>query len=216
MAKGELGIGYWDSPKGLKKIIKAGDGKHVWNELPQLEYVITDDLILTQDFGKHKTHLGKVNAGGQGMTMSEWIVDALREVKDPMLTNPNFTLDSVLVKTEPEGNEIGSVVKEVSWRGTYYDGICSYGTTDKNNDTIYANITPEYGISYIDVEGNILPVGTEKEGSYTFAPATQTIVSGNNLYGRFVASCYWPDAQYFALNSVGEPTEYKIVGGTSV
>ena len=91
LLEGEVGIGYLE---GGNVIAKLGDGEHAWAELPQIEGVLEKDLILTYNFGRHTTSNGFVNAGGKGMTTRQWLEDALSETKEPVITQPTFTLAS--------------------------------------------------------------------------------------------------------------------------
>lgn len=130
---GEVGVGYMTVKKtidGVEKdvqvpIIKVGDGSNsAWKDLPQAEGVFEEDQILTYNFGRHQTSNGFVNAGGKGMTTSEWLLDALSETKDPVITQPTFTLTA---SGTGAGGEIGSYITELKWDGTSTYGSYEYG-----------------------------------------------------------------------------------------
>ena len=82
LKEGELGVSYLDNGN---VIVKAGNGKDVFTDLPQVESVLESDMLLTYSFGKHTVDAGSsLNAGGTGMTMSQWIADALKQTIEPM------------------------------------------------------------------------------------------------------------------------------------
>jgi hypothetical protein len=121
LEKGEIGIGYLDVNDRKRPIMKVGDGVNVWNLLPQSEYIFEKDLQLTHDFGRHKTTNGHVNAGGKGMTLSEWVFDALATTEEPQITLPKYVLSNYQAILEPS-NEIGSKIVGFSWEGGYIPG----------------------------------------------------------------------------------------------
>ena len=141
---GEVGVGYMDvtneDGETVKTvpIIKVGDGETAWKELPQAEGVFEEDQILTYNFGRHKTANGFVNAGGKGMTTSEWLLDALSEVIKPKTTQPSTSLSTYCRVDGSTTNldasksvEIGSYIDTLGWNGTFSAG--SY--TDPNDTT---------------------------------------------------------------------------------
>lgn len=127
MLKGEVGIGYLDNGNVIAKL---GDGQHSWSELPQIEGVFETDQILTYNFGRHKTVNGKVNAGGKGMTTSQWLLDALSQSLTPKTNYPTASFAAGDVKTDTETFEIGSKIIAFSWNGSHSNG--SYVGNDGN------------------------------------------------------------------------------------
>ena len=91
LEKGELGIGYYDNGKVIVKI-GAEDGSKAWKDCKQVEDILEKDLILTYNFGRHTTSNGFVNAGGTGMTVQEWLEDALSVTEDPTVTHPSASM----------------------------------------------------------------------------------------------------------------------------
>lgn len=130
MLKGEVGIGYLDNGNVIAKL---GDGQHSWKDLPQIEGVFETDQILTYNFGRHKTVNGKVNAGGKGMTTSEWLLDALSESLDPKTNYPTASLAAGTVTTDTGNYEIGSKITKFAWNGSHGNG--SYVSKDNANVT---------------------------------------------------------------------------------
>ena len=110
LAKGEIGIGWWEVAGKMKPIVKVGNGIEPWMSLPQNDYMIPEDLILTRSFGKHIVENGSINAGGKGMTMSEWIVDSLKDDPSLEVTPPSFKFVLKKYNTDTGTNEIGSVI----------------------------------------------------------------------------------------------------------
>ena len=97
LLSGEVGVGYMTVEKTINgetknvkvPIIKVGDGVNTWENLPQAEGVFEDDLTLTYNFGRYTTNTaGYVEAGGKGMTTSEWLTHALSNVQNPTVTEP--------------------------------------------------------------------------------------------------------------------------------
>ena len=112
LQSGEVGVGYMDrtlEDGSTKKvpIIKVGDGQNVWSDLPQAEGVFENDVILTYNFGKHTTSNGFVNAGGKGMTTSEWLIDALSVTEEPDITKPDASISASFT---PSSGESGTAI----------------------------------------------------------------------------------------------------------
>ena len=107
LEKGEMGVGYYRVEGNTSIITKIGDGKSTWRELPQTDRVITDNIVITSDFGKYKTTAGRAEIKTDGKLFSEWILDALTEVKEPELTPPNYTLKKVWFNTDLGENVVG-------------------------------------------------------------------------------------------------------------
>lgn len=133
MFPGEVGIGYLENGNVIAKL---GDGEHIWSELPQIEGVFEENQILTYNFGRHKTVNGKVDAGGKGMTTSQWLHDALYESLDPKTNYPTASLAAGTVRTDTGNFEIGSKITAFAWNGSHgngsyvgNDGTGTYGTT---------------------------------------------------------------------------------------
>lgn len=153
---GEVGVGYLtreldDGNTKQVPIIKVGDGVSTWSELPQAEGVFTENQTLTYDFGRHKTTNGSVDAGGLGMTTSEWLLDALSEVLNPKTTYPTASLSANGYTTDTGTNEIGSKIKAIKWTtsataGSYAgnDGTGTYGSTGGTSNASGISTTSDF------------------------------------------------------------------------
>ena len=132
LKEGELGVSYLENGNVM---VKAGDGVNKFADLKQVESVLEDNITLTYNFGRHKISNGSVAAGGKDMTMTQWIIDALSEVKNPTINYPGATLAAGTVTTDTGDKEIGSKITKFAWNGTstygsYTDGgTGTYGTT---------------------------------------------------------------------------------------
>lgn len=124
---GEVGISYLDNGNVIAKV-GTYDGvneatKKTWAELPQLEGVIEDEITLTHNFGRYKTSNGFVTTDdAKGKTVSEWLIHALSETKDPTVTAPTFALTADTI-----GGEIGSKVTKLTWYAKTGYGNYEYG-----------------------------------------------------------------------------------------
>lgn len=231
---GEVGVGYMTVTKGEGEnavtkqvpIIKVGsDGETAWKDLPQAEGVFEEDQILTYNFGRHTTSNGFVNAGGKGMTTSEWLLDALSVTKDPSITQPSFSMTTSRITTKSgnstitSGNrEIGSSVTKVDWSGTFSSGSYEYGSRSgdnlsvKHTDTA-TGVTATYEVS-CNVTGTIS--GNTKDGSVTFT--TPIVIDGTSkqAIATVTNKCSWSASPRTPVNNVGAPKEsLKIASGSS-
>lgn len=116
LREGELGVSYLDNGNVM---VKAGNGKDKWPDLPQVESVLESDMMLTYSFGKHTVPTGgSVNAGGTGMTMSQWVADSLKKTIEPTIKRyPNASL-SASCSNSGASLEIGSYITSVSYTGS--------------------------------------------------------------------------------------------------
>ena len=166
LEKGELGIGYYDNGKVIVKI-GAEDGSKTWKECKQVEDILEKDLILTYNFGRHTTNNGFVNAGGTGMTVSEW----LSVTEDPGVTLPEASISASFT---PSSGEAGTAITKVNWNGTFTDGTYEFGSTetkDVTNATAKkkANASATWVVKLGDTQ-----IGTTEDGSYA-----QSLVMGD-------------------------------------
>ena len=124
---GEVGVGYMDVTDDGGRIVKTvpivkiGDDKTSWKNLPQAEGVFEKEVILTSALGKYVPGAsGFVKVPNSiGMTTSELLLDALSEVKEPVITPPSFAL------TATSGSrtvEIGSKITSLAWTSSFEDG----------------------------------------------------------------------------------------------
>ena len=159
---GEVGVGYmpvYDKDGNVTRqapIVKIGDGTSTWKALPQAEGVFEDDITLTTDFGRHKISNGSVNAGGKGMTTSEWLIDALSEVKKPSVTAPSASFNSVTFT--PSSGEAGTYITAVNYDGKSSKGTYQYGS----NTNSAANSTTGVSMSWSVKNGEAV-VGTTED-----------------------------------------------------
>lgn len=120
LREGELGVSYIDLGEGKTNVmVKAGNGKDKFADLPQVESVLESDMMLTYSFGKHVVPTGgSLNAGGTNMTMSQWIADALKQTVEPTIKRyPNVGL-SASCSNSGASLEIGSYITSVSYTGS--------------------------------------------------------------------------------------------------
>ena len=212
LQSGEVGVGYMtrtiqEGDATVEKkvpIIKVGDGINVWADLPQAEGVFEDDIILTYNFGKHTTANGFVNAGGKGMTTSEWLIDALSVTEEPDITKPDA---SMTASFSPSSGETGTSITAVNWAGTFTDGTYEYGSTETKNETDAtkkkkANASATWVVKLGDTQ-----IGTTEDGSYAQSLVmgdTQTKVTLSAEANLVTTNVRTP------LNNVGAETSGKI------
>ena len=206
LESGELGVGYLTREDGtIAVIVKAGDGSNKWADLPQVEGVFEEDQILTYNFGRHTTKNGYVNAGGKGMTTSEWLMDALSEIKEPSITQPSVTFSAGATIAD---KEIGSYITALTWAGGFSGGSYQYGSTADANST-------HTGLKASDVSWEVkrgeTSIGTTEDGSYTLTSPIQVTSVSNTTYATLTATATL-DAKNARtpLNNVGTETSGKI------
>lgn len=203
LEKGELGIGYYDNGKVIVKI-GAEDGSKAWKDCKQVEDILEKDLILTYNFGRHTTSNGFVNAGGTGMTVMEWIEDALSVTEEPHITKPDASMTASFT---PSSGEVGTSITAVNWAGTFTDGTYEYGSTETKNETDAnkkkkANASATWIVKLGDAQ-----IGTTEDGSYNqslIMGDTQTKVTLSAEANLVTTNVRTP------LNNVGAETTGKI------
>ena len=179
LLSGEVGVGYMTriisegetTTTKQVPIIKVGDGVNKWSDLPQAEGVFENDVILTYNFGKHTTSNGFVNAGGAGMTTSEWLIDALSVTEEPTITKPDASMTASFT---PSSGETGTAITKVNWTGTFTDGTYEYGSDETRDETDAtekkaANASATWIVKLGDTQ-----IGTTEDGSYA-----QSLVMGD-------------------------------------
>lgn len=157
MLAGEVGIGYLDNGNVIAKL---GDGEHTWKDLPQIEGVFEDELTLTHDFGRYITNNGFVKTtDAKGKTISQWLIHALSETKEPSITQPTFEITTSAKETAAE---IGSYITTINW-----DGTTTYGSYEYGPDTglSAANMTWSVSNNINDLKGNT------EDGSFDISAA---------------------------------------------
>ena len=204
---GELGVSYIYEADGTtvkNVVVKAGDGKHTWADLKQIEGVFEEDVILTYNFGRHTTSNGFVNAGGTGMTTSEWLIDALSVTEEPDITKPEASISASFT---PSSGETGTAITQVNWNGTFTDGTYEYGSTETKTETDatkkkQANASATWTVKLGDTQ-----IGTAEDGSYAqnlVMSDTQTKVTLSAEATLVTTNVRTP------LNNVGAETSGKI------
>jgi hypothetical protein len=116
LRQGEVGVSYLDNGNVM---VKAGNGTDKWSDLPQVESVLENDMLLTYSFGKHTVPSGSyVNAGGKDMTFSQWFADSLKKTVEPTIKRyPNAGL-SASCSNSGASLEVGSYITSVSYTGS--------------------------------------------------------------------------------------------------
>lgn len=204
---GELGVSYIYEADGVtvkNVVVKAGDGEHTWAELKQIESLLEKDIILTYNFGRHTTSNGFVNAGGTGMTTSEWLIDALSVTEEPDITKPDASMTASFT---PSSGEAGTAITKVNWSGTFTDGTYEYGSTETKDETDatkkkQANASATWVVKFGDTQ-----IGTTEDGSYAQSLVmsdTQTKVTLSAEATLVTTNVRTP------LNNVGAETSGKI------
>lgn len=201
LKEGELGVSYLDNGN---VIVKAGNGADKWPDLKQLEGVFEKDVILTYNFGRHATSNGFVNAGGTGMTTSEWLIDALSVTEEPEIVKPDASISASFT---PSSGETGTAITKVNWNGTFTDGTYEYGSTETKDETDAtkkkkANASVTWVVKLGDTE-----IGTTEDGGYAQSLVmsdTQTKVTLSAEATLVTTNVRTP------LNNVGAETSGKI------
>lgn len=128
LEKGEFGISWHLFDEGYRPVIKTGNGINLWKDLAQNDYLLLDDLRITQDFGKHKVENGSVVAGGKGKTIAEWVMEALIDPQDPEVERPTVQLEITGIETDTNTLELGSTITGINWEYIYTPGKYPYGS----------------------------------------------------------------------------------------
>ena len=172
---GEVGVHYLDNGNVM---VKMGDGEHSWTDLPQVESVLENDIMLTYSFGKHSVTAGSYkNAGGKDMTFSQWFQEALKVTTNPTVTQPGASMTASVANTGAE-LEVGSYITNIKWdgsisKGTYKVGSGSdQGTGIKDSDFSWAVSNK------IDSQ-----TSTAMDGSFTLADADKKQITSTSETG---------------------------------
>lgn len=201
MLPGEVGIGYLANGNVIAKL---GDGAGSWKDLPQIEGVFEDEITLTHNFGRYKTSNGFVKTDdAKGKTISQWLVHALSETKEPTVTPPSIKVDSATFT--PASGEVGTKITKINWTSTFTDGQYEYGSSE--NPTANSNANTSISAWEVKTGDNVL--GTLEDGNADYAgtmgdTAISAVVS--------VTATINTDNAYTPLNNVGAATDGKITG----
>lgn len=215
---GEVGVGYMTVGEGESAkqvpIIKVGDGKTAWKNLPQAEGVFENEVVLTATLGKYVPGAsGFVKVpNSKGMTTSELLLDALSEVKEPDITQPTISGTATIVG----GGEMGAYVTGVKWDGSFTDGSYQYGSKEKADST--ATGLSESNVTW-SVKNSIDGQTATGDKTFTFtsdkypkidSESSKTYVTVTATYSLDASGARTP------LNNVGVETEGKIASKTNV
>ena len=219
LVAGEVGVGYMTVGEGdaAKKvpIIKVGDGKTAWKDLPQAEGVFENEVVLTSALGKYVPGAsGFVKVpNSKGMTTSELLLDALSEVKEPTIGEPSITTTASVVG----GGEMGAYITGVKWTGTFTDGSYQYGSESHPSST--ATGLAASNVSWSISNDNDTQTATTEDGTFTFtsdkyikidSESSKTYVTVTAEYDLDASGARTP------LNNVGVATDGKIESRTDV
>ena len=205
LKKGEVGIGYLDNGNVIAKL---GDDEHTWKDLKQLEGVFEEDITLTYNFGKYVTNNGFVKTPAAGKTTSEWLLDALSEIKEPTISQPQITLTASA--TTVGGNaEIGSYISAINWNGNFTDGSYEYCSEEANSSTATGLVANN--VSWTITNDADSQKATTEDGTFTLTENLQLDSESAKVYATVTAK-YSLDASgaRTPLNNVGQPTDGKI------
>lgn len=219
LVAGEVGVGYMTVGEGEAAkqvpIIKVGDGKTAWKDLPQAEGVFENEVVLTSALGKYVPGAsGFVKIpNSKGMTTSELLLDALSEVKEPTIAQPTISCSASVVG----GGEMGAYVTGVKWEGSFTDGSYQYGSEEKSDST--ATGLSASNVTW-SVKNNIdTQTATTEDGTFTFDSAVypQVDSESSKTYATVTAT-YSLDASgaRTPLNNVGVATEGKIESKSNI
>lgn len=217
LVSGEVGVGYMTVGEGdsARKvpIIKVGDGKTAWKDLPQAEGVFEQEVILTSALGKYTIPAsGYVKVpNSKGMTTSKLLLDALSEVKEPTIVEPSITTTASIVG----GGEMGAYITGVKWTGNFTDGSYQYGSEEKADTT--ATGLSASNVTWSISNDNDTQTATTEDGTFTFtsdkykqidSESSKTYVTVTAEYDLDASGARTP------LNNVGVATEGKIASRT--
>lgn len=202
LLQGELGICYLDNGN---IIVKAGDGENTWKNLAQLEGVFEEDLTLTHNFGKYKIDpkIGFIKVDTKDKTISQWLMQALSEVKEPVITPPTFGLEA---SATVNSYEIGEKIKALHWTSAFTQGTYEFGPElDATNTICSWKVTNSLDDSVATVDSGTFNIADEHqiqldtEGTKTYATIT------NEYDFKLLDS-----DEVFPYNSIGNKTEGKL------
>ena len=210
LLKGEVGIGYLANGNVIAKLGDddgSGNG-HSWKDLPQIEGVFENELTLTHDFGRYKTDATKgfvKTTDAKDKTVSQWLIHALSETKEPTITPSTFTLTA---SGTGAGGEIGTKITALKW-----DGTTTYGEYEYGPSTGLSEANRTWSISN-DIDNQ---TSTSEDGTFTLAVSDQIQLTqeASKTYAT-ITGTYSLDASGAAdpVNNVGATTSGKITSMT--
>lgn len=205
LLKGEVGLGYLDNGNVIAKL--GVDGKTAWKDLPQIEGVLEDEITLTHNFGRYTTSNGFVKTtDAKGKTISQWLIHALSEIKEPIITQPSFALTA---SGSGSSGEIGTYLTALNWNGTATYGFYEYGPSTGLDET---NVT--WSISN-DIDDQ---TSASEDGAFILTSDKQIQLNqeASKTYAT-ITGTYMLDASGAAdpVNNVGNITTGKITDKTN-
>ena len=207
LREGELGVSYLDNGNVM---VKAGNGKDVFADLPQVESVLESDMMLTYSFGKHTVPTGgSKNAGGTGMTMSQWIADALKKTVEPTIKRyPNAGL-SASCSNSGASLEIGSYITSVSYTGS----LSEDGDYETNGKETPSGITSSDLSWEVTLGDDATTKKTTSTGSYTTNIQINS-TTANTVYATVKATATLSTANVVTpTNNLGEASSTVKIKG---
>lgn len=186
---GEVGIHYLDNGNIM---VKAGDGTSSWADLPQVESVLENDVMLTYSFGKHSVSAGSfTNAGGKGQTFSQWFQEALKVTTNPTITQPGASMTASVANTGAE-LEVGSYITKINWNGKTTAGSYIVGSGSDQGTGINAGDVAPANSSFTWAVSNKVDsqTSTAQDGSFTLSEANrkQITSTSNTTYATIEAT----------------------------
>jgi hypothetical protein len=225
--KGEVGISYLYNEDGsIKNIIaKVGDGVQTYANLKQIEGVLESDPVFTQTFGKYTPKNGKVTATGTaGMTISEFVLGAFKEAKNPYVNYPTAGLNNNKVTcTVTDNGEIGAYVTALKYEttssnGSYVDAKGSsntYGSTGSATSSASGIKASDFtwAVSSDDSSQTFSSTGTSGTYTYDTDKRPQLTSTSNTIATIECVATLNAANSYVPFNNLGEQiTSLKIKG----
>lgn len=179
---GEVGIHYLVDAEGKETgnvMAKVGDGETSWSDLPQIESVLENDVMLTYSFGKHSVSAGSYkNAGGKGQTFSQWFQEALKVTTNPTVAQPNASLSASCANSGAE-LEVGSYITKINWNGSTSAGSYKVGSGSDQGTGIKAGDTAPSNSSFTWSVSNKVDTqtSTAQDGSFDITNNKKQITS---------------------------------------
>ena len=219
---GEVGVHYLDNGKVM---VKIGDGQSAWKDLKQAEAIFEQDQMITRSFGKYTTSDSKpVNAGGAGMTTSEWLMSCLSETIAPTITQPSYSLKAGTITTNTGTTEVGSSVTKLGWDGSFGAGSYSYGyRTDSNNDGVvddkdtWTKTATGSGItaSYVMTSSNVGTLANTVDGTLELTNQILITDAATTSCGSITGTCTWNASTRYPVNNIGQVVGDPIAADTT-
>jgi hypothetical protein len=205
---GEVGIHYLDNGNVM---VKAGDGETGWEDLPQVESVLENDIMLTYSFGKHTVPTGgSKNAGGKNMTFSQWFQDSLKNTVDPTVTQPGASM-SASVDNTGANLEVGSYITKIKWDGSTSNGTYKVGSGSDQGTGISSSNFSWAVSNNIDSQ-----TSTSVDGSFTLADDKKKQITSTSevSYATISATVTIdPSSAKNPKNNLGEDVSSKKITG---